>query len=126
MVYQGLEIDDISFTQAENILTQMVTMSNTSASELSNQAKRTQSLVGIIAILGMLGGTLLALTFGFLLSISITRSMNSAVARLGKGASEVTTASHQLAASAGHYRKAVLSKLRRLRRLHQHYKKQVR
>jgi methyl-accepting chemotaxis protein len=100
MLYQGLEIDDIAFARAENLLNQLVPINFNIVAEVSKQAKTTVNWVTITALIGMIIGALLALTLGIILSFSIAHPMNSAVARLGEGAQQIAAASSQLAASA--------------------------
>ncbi len=96
MVRVGADMNGIL---ADGYLKQLISINNNISDGISKQAKVTVNWVMITVLIGIAGGTFIALALGIFLSLSITNPMNSAVVRLGKGARQVASASVQLEAS---------------------------
>ncbi len=96
MVRVGADMNGIL---ADGYLKQLISINNNVSDGISKQAKVTVNWVMITVLIGIAGGTFIALALGIFLSLSITNPMNSAVVRLGKGARQVASASVQLEAS---------------------------
>lgn len=96
MVRVGADMNGIL---ADGYLKQLISINNNVSDGISKQAKVTVNWVMITVLIGIAGGTFIALALGIFLSLSITNPMNSAVVRLGKGARQVASASVQLEAT---------------------------
>jgi methyl-accepting chemotaxis protein len=99
MIQQALVTNGISFSAAESLLDKIVQINETVADNEKKASASDASMITILAISGMLAGTVIAVLLGIFLSISITKPMLSAVNGLNEGAQQVAAASEQLSAS---------------------------
>ena len=71
-------------------------------SEAKNIVKKTETLATFfkyLALIGSVGGAIVALAFGFLFPLAITKPINAVIEGLGDGAEQIVTASSQVASA---------------------------
>ena len=122
LLNQGLNVSSKSFDQVEPILLKLIDESDKSNFETIRRANFDTNFFSVLSIIGMLMGTLLALTIGIVLSNSISKPMNSAVAQLNEGAGQVAAASNQLSSAAQQLSQGSASKHLLSKRPHQPYR----
>jgi len=84
---------------AMTILDKMIDENVADAGSAHIQAKGASRFVTILAVVGMVVGTLFALFFGVFLSSSITRVLTNIIRNLTQGSNQVASASEQLSSS---------------------------
>jgi methyl-accepting chemotaxis protein len=93
------ELSD-SLQKNSALLDQLVLLNIELVDQSVKDANRAVILSTTLTLIVVVIGGLIALSFGFFISLSISRPMNSAVSRLNEGAQQVAAASNQLSASA--------------------------
>ncbi len=89
-----------AFTDIASVLDNVIAMNLASAEAATRTFERQADSTRFLTIAMVLLGTLAALGFGIALAISLSNSLNRAVARIGEGSNQVASASTQMSASA--------------------------
>ena len=92
------------FYASQKILNDLIDLKSKAADEAGKAVAAQESRAKIVTLVGMVGGSILAVVLGFLLNLSVTRPIQRVVAGLTEGfrqvtsaAAEVASASHELA-----------------------------
>jgi methyl-accepting chemotaxis protein len=92
------------FYASQKILSELINLKSKAADQAGKAVEVQETRAKIVTLVGMVGGSILAVVLGFLLNLSVTRPIQRVVAGLTEGfrqvtsaASEVASASHELA-----------------------------
>jgi methyl-accepting chemotaxis protein len=88
-----------TFYASEKLLIDLIDINTKVAKETEHHAESEAKTDKIISLIGMIGGSILAVSLGFFLSLSITRPVNRAVISLSEAAEQVVSASGQVSSA---------------------------
>jgi methyl-accepting chemotaxis protein len=88
-----------TFYDTEKLLIDMIDLNRKVARETENRAENEAKTAKILALVCMIGGTILAVSLGFFLSLSITRPVNRVVSSLSEASEQVVSASSQVSSA---------------------------
>jgi methyl-accepting chemotaxis protein len=99
MSHQALEVNELSFSEAERLLNQIVDINIAIAKDADNKADSEATTIKTASMIGMLLGFAVALGLGIMISRGISRPLNRIIEGLAQGAEQVGSASEQVASS---------------------------
>jgi len=96
---QAMTVNTISFKKAETLLNNIVRENVAAATQARAAANAVAGRTSLVALAGMIIGTLVALALGIFLSLSISRPIHHVIAGLSGSSEQVVAASGQVSSS---------------------------